>query len=382
MICQKHLFSLRPGIHYLNCARKSPLLKTAEEACIKALIRGRNPINISIEDFFSESNVVREYFSKIINCQPSEIAILPSTSYGFSSALNNISPKRNGNAITIKEEFPSGYFSIKRWCKDHQNELVVVGPDQNSNTYGESWNNNIVNAINQNTSIVLMSGIHWMNGTKFDLKRIGDKCKSVGARFILDGTQTVGALPLDVKDLNIDALVCATYKWLFGPYSICLAYFGEAFANGIPLEEAWLNRTNSRKFSDLTNYQSEYHVNAGRYNVGESSNFITMPILRESLKQLNEWDVAKIQDYCKNLIQPLIKYLKSMNVELEGDKYFSNHLFSLKLPGNIDTNILNAKLEQHNIIVSLRGEFIRVSVNVFNDESDIQKLIEVIEMVR
>jgi len=379
MNCQKHLFNLRENIHYLNCARKSPLLKSAEEACINALKRGRNPVDISIDDFFDEANQVRAYFGEMVNCESANVAIIPSTSYGFSSVLNNISPKKNGKAISIHEEFPSGYFSLKRWCSDNQNELVIVSPDADLEMLGQNWNDKLVEEIDENTSIVLISAIHWMNGLKFDLKRIGEKCATVGAKFIVDGTQAVGALPLDVKECHIDALVCATYKWLYGPYSIALAYISDSFSNGVPLEEAWHNRTNAKDFSGLTAYDPEYKPNAGRFNVGESSNFVTMPIMKEGLRQLLEWKVEAIQNYCKELIQPLVEYLSTLNITLEEEKYFSNHLFSLKLPPAIDTTLLTKNLEKNNIIISLRGKFIRVSVNVFNDEKDIRRLIETIE---
>ena len=379
MNCQKHLFNLRENIHYLNCARKSPLLKSAEEACINALVRGRNPVDISIADFFTEVDQVRAYFGKIVNCESANVVIIPSTSYGFTSVLNNISAKKNGKAISIHEEFPSGYFSLKRWCDENQNELVIVSPDADLEMLGQNWNDKLVDEIDEQTSVVLISAIHWMNGLKFDLKRIGEKCAMVGAKFIVDGTQAVGAMPLDVKECRIDALVCATYKWLYGPYSVALAYINDSFANGVPLEEAWLNRMNARNFSGLTAYDSEYKPGAGRFNVGESSNFVTMPILKEGLRQLLEWKVEEIQNYCKNLIQPLVEYLNTLNINLEEEKYFSSHLFSLKLPSTIDTELLTKNLEKNNVIISLRGEFIRVSVNVFNDEKDIQRLIEVIE---
>ena len=98
-----------------------------------------------------------------------------------------------------------------------------------------------------------MSAIHWMTGLKFDLKAIGDRCTEAGAKLILDGSQTVGATPLDVNQLKVDAIVCAGYKWLFGPYSIAIAYIGPAFNNGKPLEESWMNRKNASDFSNLTN---------------------------------------------------------------------------------------------------------------------------------
>lgn len=382
MKCQKELFSLKEKIHYLNCAYKGPLLKSSEEACIKALIRDRNPIDLTVDDFFKDGEIARGYFSDIINAAPENIAIIPSTSYGFSTVLNNIVGKKSGNAITIENEFPSGYFSLKTWCKENNNELIIVAPDDNLDQIGENWNSKILDQITDETSVVLISSVHWMNGLRFDLKQIGQKCKDVGAKLIVDGTQSVGVINMDVNDYNISALVCATYKWLFGPYSVALAYISDDFKDGKPLEESWINRANSDNFSALTDYNDTYRPNAGRYNVGESSNFTLMPMLKESLKQIIEWNPNEIEAYCKTLIRPLIDYLESLGIVFENDMYFSNHLFALQLPTNIDLEILKNNLAKNNVYTSVRGSHLRVSVNVFNDDSDIQKLIEVIEYTR
>ncbi|MFT6965859.1 MAG: selenocysteine lyase/cysteine desulfurase, partial [Marivirga sp.] len=164
------------------------------------------------------------------------------------------------------------------------------------------------------------------------------------------------------------------------PYSIALAYFSDNYKNGTPLEESWINRTNSHEFSNLTAYEERYKPQAGRYNVGETSNFILMPILKESLKQIEEWNPNNIQKYCKNLIKPLIEYLKEFNIQFEEDSFFSNHLFSLELPKEINKETLTENLTKNNIYLSVRGKYLRISVNVFNDENDIAKLIDTIKM--
>jgi selenocysteine lyase/cysteine desulfurase len=290
-----------------------------------------------------------------------------------------VKPKLYGNAISIKEEFPSGYFSLKRWCETNRNKLIIVDPDSELTLIGENWNQKIINAIDENTSIVLISSVHWMNGTKFDLKAIGNKCATVGAKLIVDGTQSVGAIPMDVEEFNIDALICAGYKWLFGPYSIGLAFISDQFESGVPIEESWMNRTNAKNFSGLTEYESAYQPGAGKYNVGETSNFILIPIIKEALKQINQWSIPEIQAYSKNLIQPLTGYLKKLGVEFENDKYFSSHLFALKLPAEVDVDQLKINLEKNKVYISVRGQYLRISVNIFNDEEDINQLMNTIE---
>lgn len=379
---QKHLFSLDDGIHYLNCAYKSPLLKSAEAAALSSLIIQRNPAKIQAADYFKEAEEARALFGNIINCNSTEVAIIPSTSYGISSVLNNINCKKGQHAITIENEFPSDYFSVEAWCRKHKSNLYIIKVDKDLVQKGEFWNNKIIDSITTETAVVILSSIHWMTGLRFDLEGIGKKCKEMGAKFIVDGTQSVGAMPMDVKKFQIDAMVCASYKWLFGPYSVALAYIGKAFNQGIPLEESWMNRSNAQDFGNLTEYNQTYTKNAGRYNVGQFSNLILMPMLIESLKQIQLWSVDNIQSYCKNLILPLISYLDSIGIILEKEPYFSNHLFSLSLPETINTNLLREELAKRNIILSVRDGNLRVSINVFNTTEDIQQLIDAIESER
>jgi len=382
MECQKHLFSLNPDIHYLNCAYKAPLMKSAENAAIQAIQRERNPAEITIDHFFSTAREVKELYGKIINAEAGQIAVIPSSTYGFSSVLNNTIAKNQGHAIIVKEAFPSGYYTLERWCKENNNSLLTIDPNVNSEHYAKEWNEKILANINKLTSVALVPTVHWMTGMKFDLQAIGEKCKQHDVRLIVDGTQSVGALPIDVKKYNISALICATYKWLFGPYSMGFLYINEEFNNGTPLEESWMNRSNAENFRALTDYSDQYTRGAGRFNVGQTSNFILLPIVKAALQQINTWQVENIQNYCGNLIQPLKRYLSSIGIHLEEDRYFANHLFSIPLTKDINEDRLHAALKKENLVLSVRGEHLRVSANVFNDANDINALIRALGIAR
>jgi selenocysteine lyase/cysteine desulfurase len=375
---QKYLFNLDSGVHYLNNAYRGPQLKSSEEAGISSIIKQRNPFQLKQSDFFEGVASVRTTFGKLVNCDSSEVAIIPSTSYGFTSVLNNIKPKVGGKAIVVQDEFPSGYFSITRWAQENQASITTISPDPNSDSKGESWNTHLIDAIDANTSVVLISSVHWMSGLKFDLEAIGDKCQQMGAAFIVDGTQSVGAMPIDVKACKIDALICAAYKWLLGHYSIAMAYIGERFNNGIPLEESWMNRENAQDFSRLSEYASEYKAGASRYTVGEAANFILMPMLQASLNQILEWTPEAIQNYAGSLNRPLLDFINQIGGRTEPEAFLAQHLFAPQLPKSINSALLKKELEENQIFVSSRGEYLRVSINVFNDTKDIEALMHVI----
>ncbi|MCR9014137.1 aminotransferase class V-fold PLP-dependent enzyme [Aquiflexum gelatinilyticum] len=372
---QKHLFQLPEDIHYLNGAYMSPLLRSVEEIGIEALIRKRNPTNIQPKDFFENAEILKSNFGKLVNCQAKQVAIIPAASYGLSTAVNNL-PIDNGNtALVVSDEFPSGYYAIEKWCRDNHKSLQTIKAPETLERRGEKWNNAILEAINDDTAVVLMSTIHWTDGTLFDLAEIGKKCKEHDAIFILDGTQSVGALPIDVEACQIDALICAGYKWLMGPYSIGLAYYSECFNNGIPLEETWVNRSNAQNFSGLTNYVDDYAPGAGRYNVGEYGNFILLPMMNAAVEQILEWKTENIQSYCHKLTQPLIAFLRENGYWVEEDEFRAKHLFGFLLPPAISQETLLQKLQENKIYVSVRGKAIRFSAHLYNTEEDIAMLI-------
>ena len=379
MKCQKHLFQIPEGIHYLNCGYMSPLLKSVEEKGIEGMRRKRNPTAIKPVDFFTGVVGVREKFGRLVNCQPTQVAVMPSVSYGMNSVITNIPYEKGKHALSISEEFPSCYYTAQRWCKTHGTELRVIVRKEDIPEKAKDWNERILDAIGTDTAFVVMASVHWMNGTKFDLERIGDRCREVGAKFIVDGSQSVGALSIDVKKYRIDALICAAYKWLMGPYSTALSYIHEDYNHGIPLEESWMTRPNSERFDRLTNYEEGYKPGAVRFDVGQSSNFILVPMLDEALRQILEWGVEEIQAYGSDLSEPLISYFLEKGAPVDHEHHRAHHLMGLSLPPGTDGEALIVELQSRNVFVSLRGTNIRISVNVFNTKEDIRELIAALD---
>ena len=377
---QKHLFQLPDDIHYLNCGYMSPLLRSVEEKGIEGLRNKRNPSSVTAADFFTDVELLRRKFGMMVNCLPSQVAIMPAVSYGMNSVIRNIPYRKGQHALTISEEFPSCYYTARRWCKDHGAQLLVVARKDDIPQKGKEWNERMLDSINEETAFVVMASVHWMNGTKFDLESIGSRCREVGARFIVDGSQSVGALPLDVQRYQIDALICAGYKWLMGPYSTALAFIHEDFNEGIPLEESWMTRPNSERFDRLTDYVEGYKPGAVRFDVGQSSNFISIPMMNEALRQLLDWGVDDIQEYCGVLGAPLMNYFSENNILVEEDLHRANHLTGLQLPAGTNGEALVEELQRRNVFLSLRGNNVRISINVFNTEEDIKELISALEI--
>ena len=375
MRCQKTKFILSKKVTYLNCAYMSPMLKKVEKAGVKGIKQKRKPYHITPIDFFKTSDLVKKRFSSIIDCKNhNRIAIIPSASYGLANVVNNISIKEKDEIILLDEQFPSNVYPWLNLKERSKAKLVFIKRPDTLIDSGKKWNEEILAAITNKTKVVTIGNIHWACGTLFDLIAIRKKTAEVGALLIIDGTQSIGALPLSIEKIQPDALICAGYKWLMGPYSIGVAYYGNYFDKGIPIEDNWINRRGSENFSGLINYSDKYGELASRYNVGEQSNFILLPMLLAGLNQIESWGVKNIQDYCKNLISEEIKKVNQKKYWIEKENYRANHLFGIKQLDN-KVNLIE-KLKSKKISVSIRGDKIRVSPHVYNDKREIKKLFE------
>jgi selenocysteine lyase/cysteine desulfurase len=378
---QRSKFSLPTSGIYLNGSYMSPLLKSVEKAGLKGMLRKRNPFSITPTDFFTETENLREEYGKLINVKDcNRVVVIPSVSYGIATVAKNLKLRAGENVIVAAEQFPSNFYSWKKLVHEMGGELKVVSSVQGEGR-GRIWNERILESIGTKTKLVALGHVHWADGTLFQLEEIRKRTKEVGALLVIDGTQSVGALPFDVQKIQPDALICGGYKWLMGPYSIGLAYYGDYFDGGKPLEENWINRKNSEDFSSLVIYQDDYQPGALRYEVGEHSNFIAVPMMRAAIQQINQWKPANIQAYCEKISKKALAQLIDAGFWIEESNYRAQHLFGIRLPKKVNREKVVEALQKNKIAVSFRGDAIRVSPHVYNSEAEMNKLASVLKKV-
>lgn len=376
--CQRHLFSLPADLHYLNCAYMGPLPRATEEAGIQGIRRKAVPTGIAPNDFFEASDRLRALFATLVNASTAErVAILPGVSYGIAVAARNLSLEAGQNVVLTHEQFPGNVYAWTRKAREAAAEVRFVAPPDDG-PRGAGWNERLLDAIDASTGIVAVPHVHWTDGTRFDLVEVGRRCREVGAALVVDGTQSVGALPFDIREIQPDALVCATYKWMLGPYSLGVGYFSERFDDGVPLEETWIGRRRSEDFQRLVDYEDAYQPGAIRYDVAERSNFILVPMALASLGLVLEWSAEAIQTYCADLTRDLIAEAQDMGFAVEDEAWRGAHIFGIRMPDGVDLAGLKSALDRTGVSASLRGSALRISPNVYNDEGDVEALRSVL----
>jgi selenocysteine lyase/cysteine desulfurase len=136
-------------------------------------------------------------------------------------------------------------------------------------------------------------------------------------------------------------------------------------------------RRGSDDFQHLVEYQDTYRAGARRYDVGETSNFALVPAIREMLRQTLEWRVDRISDYARMLTDRTAAAAGTLGLGVAPPELRAGHLIGVRLHG-ADPEIVAKALGDANVFVSVRGDAMRVSPHVYNDENDVDRLFEVL----
>lgn len=374
--CQRDLFSLPESIHYLNCAYMGPLPKATEAAGLAGVKRKSNPTGISVEDFFAPVEELRGLAGRLVNAPPEAVAMIPAVSYGVAIAARNLALSAGQNVVSPAEEFPSNIHVWRDRCKAEGANLRLVPRPTDVQHAGAAWNEALLEAIDGDTALVTLTAVHWTDGTRFDLHRIGARAREVGALFVVDGTQSVGAAPFDFAAVRPDLLICASYKWCLGPYQYGFAVLGERLLQGKPVEDTWIGREGAEDFAGLVNYQDGYRAGARRFDAGEHSNMVAVPMLTESLRQILAWGVENISAYCASLVDEVRGALADSPFALPPPEDHTPHMFGIHMPEAADIPRILAELKRREIYVSQRGSSVRVSPHVYNTADDMGALAE------
>ena len=372
---QRHLFDLPDDLAYLNVAYTAPLLHAAARAGCDAIQAKQNPWTISSTDFFSSVETVRTLFSEIVGCDADCVAIIPAVSYGIALAAKNIPVKRGQSVVVLHDQFPSNIYSW-RSVASRENAVVKTIPRPADN----DWTPALLENIEKNTAIVAVSNCHWTDGTLIDLEKVGERCRSRGAALVIDGIQSIGALPFSIERVQPDFLVAAAHKWLLGPYSYGFCYVAPRWHDGSALEENWLNRAESEDFSRLVDYRDNYQKGARRFDMGESSNFILSPIAAAALKQILEWGVENIAETLRVKTDSIAARAGEIGFVVAPRHARSPHLIGITKPGGFPKDLPNL-LAREKIFVSVRGNSIRIAPHLYTTDEEIERLFAALQEV-
>ena len=370
---QRELFEIPQGITYLNCASMSPQLRAVTAAGVGAVRAKAEPWTLTAPDWFSGAERLRKLFARFVNDDGEGIALVPAVSYGIAIAAANVEVRRGQSIVLLDQEFPSNVYAWRELARRREARVRTVARES-----GQSWTEALMEAIDDETAVVSVPNCHWTDGSLVDLVRVGRAARSAGAALIVDASQSLGAYPLDVTEVQPDFLVTVGYKWLLGPYGLGYLYVAPRWRErGVPIEHSWLTRAGSEDFARLVDSTEGFRPGARRFDMGEFPQFVLAPMAIAALDQILAWGVERIQETLSNLTSRVARGSAEVGGSVLPAAQRVGHMAGIRVVGGLSEG-LRATFVAERVYVGIRGDSIRVSPHLYNDEFDIDRFLEVL----
>lgn len=369
---QRHLFDIPEEIAYFNCAYNSPQLKATRAELERGAGSKSEPWKRTVASFFDDADTIRGLAARLFGGDADGYAVIPAASYGLSTAARAVEPQlRKGDRIlVVADEFPSGVLPWMKTARETGAVLTTVPAPVSG-----GWAEAILACLTDAVRVVALSTCHWTSGAIIDLTPVARRCRELGCVLVVDATQSLGAMPFAMEEIQPDFLVAAGYKWLLCPYGFGLMYVSERWRNARPLEETWISRDNARDFTSLAEYSEGYLPGARRFDVGETCVPTTLPGVLAALEQIGKWGVDRIAATLAEKNSRMMGAMEGLGFQLPSPAECCPHFFGAQMPQGCGADPVG-RLRTRNVFVSQRGNSIRIAPHVYVEDGDIERLLQ------
>ncbi|HEX8177739.1 MAG TPA: aminotransferase class V-fold PLP-dependent enzyme [Pyrinomonadaceae bacterium] len=349
---------------YLNSAAAGPVMRQAFEAATTFYREMTEEGDARWEEWLDRRERVRQSVARFINAEPEEIAFTTNTSAGMNLIADALAAR--GPVISCDLEFPvSTWPWIHRGCG-----LELIEARESGGVVGAE---DVRQAITARTGVICLSHVQFSNGLRAPLEEIGEM-KGRHA-FVVNASQSAGALALDVKRMKIDALCATGHKWMTAGYGAGFVYLRrELLAETEARAIGWLSVEDP--FQLL--YSRDFKVRddaAARAELG-CPHFAGIFALGASVSRFMEIGTERIEARVLELNRSLTEKLREAGWRVLSPLKMEATRSAQTLVAAPDPRALTEYLFSRSIPVTEKPEGIRVSTHLFNNDEDITRLLE------
>lgn len=355
---------------YLNSAAVAPLPTVAVEAVNRQLRDVSENGSAHYTEWIATKARAREIIARMMKVQAEQIAFTRNTSDGLATVANGLKWQSGDNIVSFEREFPANFYAWRR-IRDCFGVELRLCPERGGRIETEEF----INLIDANTKIVAISAVQFASGFRADLERIGRAARQVDALFVVDFIQALGTMPFDFEAQFVDAGAGASHKWLCAPEGCGILYLSDRARNRIePTLVGWISVEEAWDFEDR---EQEFKPTALAWETGTGTSSLFYG-LEQSAKLLFETGADKIERYLEELTDYLCELVAGKNYEISSSRAAGekSQIVCIKHTDGATSTEIAKRLEQENIIVSPRGDRIRIAPHFFNNRQDIERLAE------
>lgn len=318
---------------------------------------------LACQDFlswFDDLEEIRGMIGQLIHASSDDIAFAGNACTGLALFLSGIDWQPGDKIATVRNEFPNQYAAAGH-LHPAGVELVEI--------------TDFSRPLPAKTRAVIASTVSYTVGVRPDLCRLRELADAAGALYYLDGTQSIGALQFDVREVRPDMLSVDAYKWLMSPNGAGFFYVSPELRSKLePRVVGWRSDKDWRNVNALHNGTPRFSERAEKYE-GGMVDFPSIYAMGEALRLVLELGPEAVERRVLALAGYLSDGLKSAGADI----YFEgSNIVSAGWAGR-DVEPMMERLKGERVLVSMRERRLRISAHIYNNEADVEALLRLLQ---
>jgi len=354
---------------FFNHAGVSALSTRVEEAT-RAFNQklSQAPFNEVVGEAVGVMSDLRSRVADLINASSAdEIVLMPNTAMGLNTAAVSLPLRPGDNVLVLDGDYPANVYPWQNLA--YRGVLTKMVPARDGGV-----DLDLLKArIDSRTRAIALSTVQFASGFRNDLVAVGKLCKERGIFFVVDGIQSLGALPLDVREANIDMLACGSQKWLMGPMGSGFLYVRQGLLDQLQ-PGAYVGAGSVVDWPNYLDYNLTPLPTAERFNLG-SQNFAGIYGLHASLSLLQEIGIDQVSERILSLADLLIDLLRDRGFA-SSPSARAFHRSGIVIAEVDSPAEVEQKLYARNFVCIPRGKGIRIAPHFYNTEDEIRSLVD------
>lgn len=352
---------------YLNTATFGQLPRRATEAVNRHFAHRDIFACSDFVDWYTDHDRLRELAGRLIHAAPEAIAFIPNASYALSLIIGGIDWKPGDRIVTLEHEFPNNIY-YPALLADRGVEFVEV-----------PWER-LHESVNERTKLVAISVLSYVNGFRPPLVELGRFLRERNVLFYLDGTQGLGALHLDMSEIQPDVFAAHGYKWMLAPNGAGLMYVAPKVRQWLtPSVVGWRSHKTWRTVDKLHHGAPDFGDAAEKYEGGMLASGL-LYAMEESIWMMLEIGPEQIERRVLSLAAKAREVLAERGAELPDGELYNSPIVAGKFDC-CDASGVAGQLKARRVLVSARHGNLRVSTHFYNNENDLDRLSEELKRI-
>jgi len=363
------------GRVWLNAAHQGPLPRDAVEAAERAVRRKVQPHLIGDEDFYRTPARLRAALARLVNASENDIVLGNSASYGLHLIANGLAWQRGDEVLVPADDFPA---SILPWTVLESQGVKVRRLDTKE---GSLTADALESELDERTRVVCVSWVNSFSGRVNDLVSLGSLCRDRGVLIVVNASQGLGSLILDVDVLPVDAVASCGFKWLCGPYGTGFCWLHPDLESRLESHQAYWLTLAGERWSDLERHGDvpAGDLGAARFDVFGTANFLNFEPWTASLEHFLTIGLDEIREHNAMLLDHLVAGIDADEWQIISGRPPSERSTMVVLePRRESADEAVGRLARAQIDVAERRGRIRISPHLYNSFRDIDSVLGVL----